>query len=78
MLRKKPRYYGTDERVKSGLKLKPGEMLSSNPDARQNGFDSRNGDIVIKDAEGNVKKVVKNKAVFKQGSREWETVTRAK
>lgn len=70
------RYYGKNER--GPARLKQGEVLSDNPDARRNGFDARNGDIVIKDAEGNIKKVVKNKAQYAQGSKAWETVKRAR
>lgn len=79
MQRKGPRYYGKDERPgPTRLELSKGSIMSNNPDARRNGIDSRNGDIVIKDAEGNVKKVIKNKAQFRQGSKAWETVGRVR
>lgn len=69
------RYYGKDER--DPLKLKPGKVLSNNPDARRNGFDARNGDVIVKDKDGNVKKVIKNKAQYNQKHtgpwRDWNT-----
>lgn len=77
---KRKRIVPYDEVIKEVRKVKSRrhDILSNNPDARRSGFDARNSDIKIMDATGKTKKIIKNKAVLKQGNTDWETVKRAR